>query len=529
LIYPGAESMENIVIFYERFVGTIEYENPGFHLWTIIAAGMVISIYFPLSSILLGVNILPIEEKDGRELLFTTPKSLTKNYIENSFLMIALICLLCIPSYIFSTIFLLANNSADSIANVTIVFVLGISLGIFVVFLTAFGCSITFSKNMGYAIGGGYTVIGFFSDMALRGNKEFEWLMDINIFSKAKITQNAISGSWNEEFILLLVVLSAILIVLSILLLYRKNFIEGGYKKSEIEIADKTGHPISKRLSFIRVPFEKLISRLGWRFPAFRDQLHSMVGILVIFFIVTIALTIMQSSSYEGEAKTALTLASIDIPFIDAALFNYNLEPTLEGWFTLEFFAWAWLIPFGPYILIVVNNIIFRDKKDRIAEITWILPQNETKIILNRSVAALFSLIILFITSFISYIFVDLALENNGDLLNAFSSYFIFTWAYCVFFIIFLSIALIFPYKNAQKMLLLGFTFSILLLLAGFIANSSILLYFTPFSYFDYMGIFLKEKTLVEVLPNAIICTFIALMMYLVTLKKVVRVRDRLV
>ena len=165
LIYPGAESMENIVIFYERFVGKIEYDNPGFHLWTIIAAGMVISIYFPLSSILLGVNILPISEKDGKELLFTTPKSLGRNYLENSFLIIILLFLLCIPSYIFSVIFLLINNSVDSITNLTIVFVLGISLGIFVSFLTAFGCSLTFSKNMGYIIGGGYTVIGFFSDM----------------------------------------------------------------------------------------------------------------------------------------------------------------------------------------------------------------------------------------------------------------------------------------------------------------------------------------------------------------------------
>ena len=104
-----------------------------------------------------------------------------------------------------------------------------------------------------------------------------------------------------------------------------------------------------------------------------------------------------------------------------SALFNYNLEPTLEGWFTLEFFAWAWMIPFGPFILIFVNNIIFRDKKDRLAELTWILPKNETSIIINRTIAGLFSLIILFIASFFSYVSVDFALENNGSLITIFS------------------------------------------------------------------------------------------------------------
>ncbi len=527
VIYPGELSMENILVYYERFIGAIEYDNPGFHLWTIISAGMVISIYLPLSAILLGVNILPISEKDGKELLFSTPKSLTKSYIENSLLLITLIFLLCVPSYIFSSIFLLINNSANSIPNLTIAFIMGGVLGIFISFLTAFGCSITFSKKMGYIIGGGYTVLGFFTNMTLSNNKEFEALMDFNLFSKAEITQNAITGTWNIEFIVTTLVLSIFLVFISILLINRRDFIEGGHKKTEIDELETEGQALTKRFSFIRLPVEKLIGSLGWRFPAFRDQLHSTAGLMTVFFIMTILLTFMQGSTYEGEAKTALTLGSIDIPFIDAALFNYKLKPTLEGWFTLEFFAWAWLIPFGPLILLIINNIIFRDKKERIAEITWVLPQSETGIIFNRTIATLIGLVALFLSSFICYVLVDLSLENNGDLVNAAVTYLVFTWAYCVFFIIFFSLALIFPYKHAIKGLLLGFTLSILLLLGGFIADNHILLSLTPFSYFDFMGIFLKEKTLIDVLPSALLCTFVAIIFYIIALKKFVSTRDR--
>ena len=153
----------------------------------------------------------------------------------------------------------------------------------------------------------------------------------------------------------------------------------------------------------------------------------------------------------------------------------------------------------------------------------------EGKIIINRTIAGLFSLIILFIASFFSYVSVDFVLENNGSLITIFSSYFVFAWAYMVFFMIFLSIALIFPYKHAQKALLLGFTISILFLLAGFISNSTLLLLLTPFSYFDFIGIFLEEITLIDILPKAIICTLISLMIYLISLRNFVRKKDRLV
>ncbi|MFX1507434.1 MAG: hypothetical protein ACFFDC_15230, partial [Promethearchaeota archaeon] len=102
-------------------------------------------------------------------------------------------------------------------------------------------------------------------------------------------------------------------------------------------------------------------------------------------------------------------------------------------------------------------------------------------------------------------------------------------WGYCVFFIAFLSLGLLVPYKHTQKMLLLGFTISILLLLAGFIAENFLLLALTPFSYFDYMGIFLGEKVLIDVLPSALVCTVIVILIYIVVLKKVVSTRDRLV
>ncbi len=529
IIYPGELSMENIVVYYERFIGEIVYDNPGFHLWTIIAAGLILSIYFPLVSILLGVNILPFAEKDGKELLFSTPKSLTRSYLENSLLVILLICLLCIPSFVFSAIFLIINNSPDSVANLAISFILGGFLAIFVTFLTAFGCTITFSKKMGYFVGGGYTVLGFFSDMALKGNKDFEFIMDLNLFSKAKITQNAISGTWNEEFIILVLILSLILAIVSIFMLYRKDFIEGVSKTSSSIESEQEKRAVTQKLSIIRTPTEKLISKLGWKFPALTDQLFSIAGLLTIFSVIVIILTIMQASGYEGEAKTAMTLASIDLPFIDAAVFNYELMPTFEGWFTLEFLAWAWMIPFGPYILIVTNNIIFRDKKNRIAEVTWALPKSEKSMILNRTIASLIGLVTLFFIGFISYIFIDLAMENNGDLINAATSYLIFTWGYCIFFIIFLSLALIVPYKHAQKTLLIGFTISILLLLAGFITDNFLLLILTPFSYFDFIGVFLGEKTLIDVLPNALVCTFIAIMIYTIVLSKIIPSRDRLV
>ncbi|MFX0125047.1 MAG: hypothetical protein ACFFAE_15555, partial [Candidatus Hodarchaeota archaeon] len=61
------------------------------------------------------------------------------------------------------------------------------------------------------------------------------------------------------------------------------------------------------------------------------------------------------------------------------------------------------------------------------------------------------------------------------------------------------------------------------------ITDNFLLLALTPFSYFDYMGIFLGEKALTDVLPNALICTAVAIVFYVVVLKKIVSTRDRLV
>jgi hypothetical protein len=131
------------------FLGSYEVENPGYSFWILFMDGLLLGAYLQVIGIFIGARVLP-REKEGKDHLFTTPKSITEYFIENSILLILLLGVVCLPSYIITVILLIINNSIDTILSVTIIFVLAIVLALFSGTLTAFGTTITFSRSSGY-------------------------------------------------------------------------------------------------------------------------------------------------------------------------------------------------------------------------------------------------------------------------------------------------------------------------------------------------------------------------------------------
>jgi len=233
MFYPGENALVEFIQLM-KFLGDFPTDNPGFSLWLIFFCGFSLSLYLPVAGIFLGSNLLPINEKDGKEILFTTPKSLLSSFLENSLIVIILIGLISLPSYIVSLALLYINNAWDAAQNITICFSLAILLVIAITFITAFGCSINFSKNTGYALGGLYIVFSIIIDLSANQISELDSLRQLSLFSQAKVVNNSIMGTWNEEFILLVIGLVLILILVSIILFYRKNFLESGVQQQTI-------------------------------------------------------------------------------------------------------------------------------------------------------------------------------------------------------------------------------------------------------------------------------------------------------
>ncbi|MFX0151333.1 MAG: hypothetical protein ACFFAJ_11165, partial [Candidatus Hodarchaeota archaeon] len=268
MFYPGKEALTEFIQLM-TFLGDFPTDNPGFSLWLIFFCGFSLSLYGPIVGVFLGSNLLPINERDGKEILFSTPKSLTINFLENSFISILLIIVIAIPNYFTAIALLGINDAMDAVPNLTICFVLVILLITAITFLTTLGCAVNFSKNTGYAVGGLYIVFSIIVDLTARQMEELDFLLDFSLFSQAEVVNNSLSASWNEEFILLVAVLVGILIVGSIVLFYRKDFLEKGIQQQTIveEVEESEQKKLSSRLSFIRTPIDKLLGRLGWKYP----------------------------------------------------------------------------------------------------------------------------------------------------------------------------------------------------------------------------------------------------------------------
>ncbi len=533
MFYPGEEALIEFIQLMS-FLGDFPTENPGFSLWLIFFCGFGLSLYLPIVGIFLGSNLLPINEKDGKEILFSTPKSLTKSFLENSFVNIVLIGLIALPSYLVSLGFLYINNAWDAVPNITICFALALLLVTAIVFLTAFGCTINFSKNTGYAIGGLYIVFSIIVDLTTNQIEELGFLRQLSLFSQAEVVNNSLLGTWNEGFILTILILVVFLIVLSIILLYRKDFLEKGVQQQTIaeESEEIDQKKLSGVLSRIRAPVDKLLGRIGWRFPAVRDQLHSSANVFTIFLGFMVFYSLYVMSMYQEE-EIAELLRSFNMPFMQALLFGNSLMDlpiNLETYLAFEIFSFAWMV-LAPFILIVIYDIIMRDHKKNYAEITWTFPKTGSKIFLERTIAALLYFIIVVFISMVTLFFMQGVRGIFSDLTLTLASYVVFIWGYCVIFVFFLSLTLLVPFKHTLKTLVIGYVFFVLVIFIAFLPGSDFtwLRFLSPFGYFDFISLILDQRTFTEILPEALIGTILTLVFYFIVLRKRIPAKDHLV
>ena len=533
MFYPGKEALIEFIDLM-IFLGDFPADNPGFSLWLIFFCGFSLSLYLPVAGVFLGSNLLPLNEKDGKEILFSTPKSLTVSFLENSFIVIILVGLVSLPSYIVSLGLLYFNNSWDAVPNITICFVLASLLVVAIKFLTVFGCTINFSKNTGYAISGLYIVFSIVADLTANQVEDLDFLRQLSLFSQAKVVNNSLSGTWNEEYILSVIVLVAILIIASILLLHRKDFLEKGIQQQTVveETAQLDQIKSPSKISRIRTPMDRLLGKLGWRFPTVRDQLHSNATIFIIYLGFMIFYSLYVMGMYQ-EGEIAELLRSFNMPFMQSLLFGNSLMDlpiTLETYLAFEIFSFSWMI-IAPFFLIIIYDIIMRDYKKRYAEITWTFPKTESRIFFGRTIAALIYFLLFALANMLTLFIMQAVRGIFSDFALTLSSYLVFIWGYCVIFVFFLSLTLLVPHRHALKTLMIGYVFFVLIIFIAFLPGSDLswLRFLTPFGYFDSISLILDQRTLTDVLPEVIIGTLITLVFYVVVLKKRTPTKDYLV
>ncbi|MFX0125405.1 MAG: hypothetical protein ACFFAE_17425 [Candidatus Hodarchaeota archaeon] len=537
LFYPGEEALIEFIQLM-TFLGDFPTDNPGFSLWLIFFCGFSLSLYLPVAGVFLGTNLLPINESDGKEILFSTSKSLTISFLENSAVVIILIALLSLPSYIVSLALFYINNAWDAALNITICFFLAVMLVIAITFLTAFGCSINFSKITGYAIGGLYIVFSIVVELTANQISDLDSLRQLSLFSQAEVVNNSLSGAWNEEFILLVVGLVLILIVASIVLLYRKDFLETGVQQQTIleESEQETQVKFSDKLSGIRAPMDKLLGRLGWRYPAVRDQFHANAALFLIYLGFMIFYAFYVISMYMEEEVGEL-LQSFNMPFMEALLFGNNISDTLverplETFLAFEVYSFTWMI-IAPLFLVIIFDILTRDYKNGYAEITWVFPKTGTRIVLSRTIAALIYFIIISFAQISTLFLMEglLGRISEHGIMPTLVSYIVSVWGYCVIFVFFLSLALLVPSKHALKTLIIGWVFFVLIIFIAFLPGSDLswMRFLTPFGYFDPISIILDKRSFIEVLPEAVIGTILTVGFYFLVLTRRIPTKDYLV
>ncbi len=526
-IYPGPEAVEAFVSIpvFQILTGISDIQNPGMLIWLLIFYGsFALTIFFPVVGIFFGVNILPFSEKEGKELLFSTEKSLLRYYLENLIIVLILIPITMLPSYLIGVGFLLSSGGSGDLSAFTIASVLPIFFVFVVTMITSLGCSIKSSQKTGYALGGIFFIVSFTLNLL---QSEIDFAKDINLMSNIGSFEHAIAGTWNEGFILTCLFLIVLLAILTIFFLYRTDFIQSrsSYKEN-VEVKDKRG--IVAKFSFIRTPVESILSRVGWKFPAFRDQLQSTAGIFLIYICVISILQALIAQAYPGDKLMATIFsemtAILDSPIFAAFTFGHTMVPTFGGYVILKFFILHWIF-YGPFLLIMTYNIIMRDKNAGYDEITWSMPRTRSRVILERTIAAIVYLWIIILANFVALYLSEILLTTYSDIvLTDFGSTaltFIYLGiGYSIFLVLFVALASI-PRSKYLLMTVVGtFLVALFVPIIWYINQDlSFLIYFSPFYYFDVAGVLLNDILLEQAIPETFIYGVVTIVFFVSILK----------
>lgn len=540
IIYPGPEFIEafvDIPILQVLIGGLVDVQNPGLLFWILMLLSIFLNLLYPVVGIFFGVRILPFNEKDGKELIFSTEKSPLTYFLENLLLVIVLIPLVVLPAYLIGVGFLLSGGGG--VSSFTIAFILPLFFAFVVAMVTSLGCAIWSSTRTGYAFGGIFFIVSFTLDIL---QQEIDFVKDINLMTQSNAFLHALEGTWNIEFILKCLFLMMLLIILTIFFLYRTDYIEtrSTYSKP-VEKEDKPG--IMVKFSFIRTPLESILTRIGWKYPAFRDQLQSSAGLFLIYSVVTCGLLAVVALVYPGDAAMEILFDGLDIvfesPIIAAFLFGHSLTATLEGFLLYKIMAFHWVY-YGPFLFIATHSIIMRDRNAGYDEITWSMPRTRTRIILERTIASLVYLWIIILVNFVVLYACEIVLGTYADIVMTdfratALTFFYLGIGYSIFLLLFVALASI-PHPKFLLITLIGaFLIAISIPIIWFMNQEmswleqldlSWLLYLSPFYYFDVAGMLLNDINLLLVIPETIAYGLIIIVFFVSVLKFWTPTRD---
>jgi hypothetical protein len=234
IIYPGSTATRayvNIPLF-QFLTGITDVQNPELMLvWLLLMVGSIgLTIFYPVIGIFFGVNLLPFNQKEGKELIFSTDRSLIRYFFENLLLVMLMIPIVVLPAYLIGVGFLLsANDGVGDLSAITIAFILPTFFVFVVTMITCLGSSIKSSQKTGYAFGGIFFIASFTLNLIqedIEFFRAFTIIKDLNLMSQIGSFQHALAGTWNQEYIIKYLILIMILIGLTINFLYRTDFIE---------------------------------------------------------------------------------------------------------------------------------------------------------------------------------------------------------------------------------------------------------------------------------------------------------------
>lgn len=523
LIFPGEDAMEAFiqVPVIQLITGVREIPNPGFLIWILlIFNSYMLSIFYPVVGIFLGVKILPFKEKDGKELLFSINKSPISFFLENLLIIVVLIPAVVLPSYLIVAGFML--SSGGGLVEITIAFILPVFFVYVVTLVTSLGSSIKSSPRMGYIFGGSFFALSFTLNLL---QAEIEIFKDINLMSQINAFHHAIEGSWNLPFILICTILMAALSVLTIVFLYMTDYIAS--RTSQHESANNGMFGRSK-FSFIRSPIEPALSRLGWKYPALRDQLEASAGYFLIYALFTSFLLFIVALSYPGDKLMLEAVAQVEFlstPAIAAFMFGHTITPTLEGFLLLKIMTFHWMY-YGPLLFIATYNIVQRDSNAGYDEITWSMPRTRARIIISRSLGDIIYLWLVMIANWVVlwvgvFILGTYSSVTYPDVAATVLAFFFLGVGYSFFLLLFVAIALLPKPKFLIAALVFIFLVALILPILAYMDDAlSWMLVLSPFYYFDVAGLLLRDIDLVKkVLPDTIIFGVVTAVVYVTIVK----------
>ena len=568
---------------FQTQLGYSHFDNPGMLIWFLLFL-TIFELIFPVVGIFYGIRMLPFNERDGKELIFSTKMSPIVYFIENFIIVVILVPLTALSVFLVSVLFLRTQMPlGDAMSAMAIATILPSFFVMLIAMVTVFGASIKSSSRLGYAFGGFFYMICFMLNLIVSevGKTSIDIfgvhiisIKDISLMSQMNIIGNVLAPTINEShftitqlnftldynsYLVTCTVLILLLFFLTLLFLFKADFIEprtsikhyfrifihsyqyigGGFVS--FLVFTRLYRPlvflkrvVVRSFTILMVPINSFLSTIGKKYPAFRDQLKSSSGFFIIYTIATTMLVIVVLLAYPGDKsmKTLFTsLTSVlDNPLIAGFLFGHSVNisnsANLEGFILFKLFTLHWLY-YGPYLFIATYYIIMRDKSNKYDEITWSLPRTRTSVLISRTAAMI---VYFWITIFINWLGIPVGYVilktymdvSPPDAVNTLVTFFFIALGYSLFLILFLAVAIVVNSRYIIISLASLFIFSIFVPMLADVMKLTWLEYLSPFKYFDVIGLMLKDVNITQTLiPTILIGGIIVLAIYYYSIKVV--------